>query len=108
MAGLLVCCPAVAHAEYTQIMEISAYTSSADECGNDEGITASGEVAIPYYTCAADHLPFGTVVIIDGQEWVVMDRFGGGYTDRIDLHMATKEECFEFGVQTKEVLVCYE
>ena len=109
MAGLLLACPSAASAEVeTQVMEISAYTSSDDECGDDEGITASGEVAIPYLTCAADHLPFGTVVVVDGQEWVVMDRFGGGYDDRLDLHMATKEECFEFGRQTKEVLIYYE
>lgn len=102
-------CPAIASAECaTQVMEISAYTSSHDECGSDEGITASGETAIPYLTCAADHLPFGTVVIVDGQEWVVMDRFGGGYDDKLDLHMATKEECFEFGRQIKEVTICYE
>lgn len=108
LAGLLTMFPMVAHAEHTQIMEVSAYTSSYDECGSDEGITASGEVAIPYLTCAADHLPFGTVVVVDGREWVVMDRFGGGYDDRLDLHMATKEECFEFGRQMKEVLIYYE
>lgn len=109
LAGLLAVCPTVVHAEYVQTMEVSAYTASSDECGGDsEGITASGEVAVPYYTCAADHLPFGTVVIVDGHEWVVMDRFGGGYTDRLDLHMATKDECFEFGRQVKEVTIYYE
>lgn len=109
LAGLLVGCPAIASAEcVTQVMEISAYTSNYDECGSDEGITASGEIAIPYLTCAADHLPFGTVVIVDGQEWIVMDRFGAGYEDKLDLHMTTKDECFEFGRQVKEVLICYE
>ena len=110
LAGLLTVIPLTAHAEVsTQVMEISAYTSSSDECnGNDSGITASGEVAIPYLTCAADYLPFGTVVIVDGKEWLVMDRFGGGYDDRLDLHMGTKEECFEFGRQVKEVVIYYE
>ena len=104
LAGLLATCPMVAHAEYTQVMEVTAYTPDEEENGGNV-FTASGELYEPNRTCAADHLPFGTIVEVNGQEWEVMDTFGGGYSDRLDLCMETAEECDAFGVQTLEVVV---
>ena len=90
----------------TFVANVSWYTASADECGSDSGITASGKVAVAGRTVAADHLPFGTRLRINGNEYVVEDRFGGGYTDRIDIFCNTKEEAFANGRQylTVEVL----
>ena len=85
------------------LMNVSAYTASDDECGNSYNITASGKYGTPYHTCAADDLPFGTKLLINGQIWVVEDRFGGGYSNRVDLLMDTKEQCFSFGRQYIEV-----
>ena len=49
---------------------------------------------------ASDHLPFGTQVELpDGAIVVIADRFGGGYTDRLDIFMDTEEECWQFGRQ---------
>ena len=80
-------------------MEVSAYTASDDECGNARNVTASGQHGVPFLTCASDDLPFGTRVRVHGREYIVMDRFGGGYTNRLDLMMETKSQCFEFGRQ---------
>lgn len=91
-----------------QFANISAYTASVDECGKSDGITASGAKAKPHHTIACDHLPFGTTVFIDGLPYVVEDRFGGGYTDRLDIYMETKEEAFEFGRQWKIVEILEE
>ena len=77
-------------------MNVSAYTVAE---GNGDGLTASGVEGTPFYTCAADDLPFGTILRIDGKIWVVQDRFGGGYENRIDLLMETTEQCFSFGRQ---------
>ena len=77
-------------------MNVSAYTVAE---GNGDGLTASGVEGTPFYTCAADDLPFGTKLLIDGKIWVVQDRFGGGYENRIDLLMETTEQCFSFGRQ---------
>lgn len=87
----------------TFVGNISWYTASVDECGKDDGITASGTVATAGRTVACDHLPFGTVIRINGKEYIVEDRFGGGYTDRVDIFCNTKEEAFENGRQ--ELLV---
>ena len=88
------------------VANVSCYTASVDECGRDSGITASGMVAVAGRTVAADHLPLGTRLRINGNEYVVEDRFGGGYTDRVDIFCNSKEEAFANGRQylTVEVL----
>ena len=87
----------------TVTMNVSAYTATSDECGKGDGITASGVEGTPFLTCAADDLPFGTRLRINGQIWIVQDRFGGGYENRVDLMMETKGQCFEFGRQYIDV-----
>lgn len=76
---------------YTVQMNVSAYCES----GN---VMANGEY--PYYgAVASDDLPLGTHVIINGQEFVVCDRFGGGYTNRLDIYMQDYNDCIQFGRQ---------
>ena len=77
----------------------TAYTSSFDECGNTDGITASGTKATINRTVAADDLPLGTRIRINGQEYIVEDRFGGGYKNRIDIYVDTKEKAYQYGRQ---------
>ena len=77
-------------AVFWQMLNVSAYTHS----GNP---TASGVMPAVGH-CAADHLPFGTKVTLpDGRVLVVTDRFGGGYTDRLDVFLGSESECWEFG-----------
>ncbi|PWM76706.1 MAG: hypothetical protein DBY32_11315 [Phascolarctobacterium sp.] len=87
------------------IVTCTAYTASYDECGKTDGITASGVKATQGRTVAADDLPFGTKVIIDGHTYTVDDRFGGGYKNRIDIYMNNKEDAYKFGRQVKVVQV---
>ena len=84
----------------------TAYTPALDECGKTDGITASGHPAVSGQTVACDGLPLGTEVVIDGQSYIVQDRFGGGHgKTKIDIFMDTKAEAFRFGRQTKIVEV---
>lgn len=77
-------------AVFWQTLNVSAYCHS----GNP---TASG-VWPAVGMAAADHLPFGSKVTLpDGRTWIVQDRFGGGYTDRLDLFMGTEGECWTWG-----------
>ena len=86
------------------VANCSAYTASADECGGDSsGITASGKVAVEGRTIAMDDVPLGTIVRINGKEYTVEDRFGGGYTNRIDIYFQNKEDALRFGRQYLEV-----
>ena len=86
------------------IANCSAYTASPDECGgNDTGITASGKKAVEGVTVAMDDVPLGTKIRIDGHEYIVEDRFGGGYTNRVDIFFNNKEDALRFGRQHLEV-----
>ena len=79
-------------AVFWQTLNCSAYTHT----GNP---TASGVMPAVGH-CAADHLPFGSKVTLpNGQTLTVTDRFGGAYTDRLDIFMASEQECWQFGRQ---------
>ena len=58
-------------------------------------------------TVAADTdvLPFGTVILIDGHEYIVQDRGGAIKGNRIDVYFESHEEALEFGVQYKEIFL---
>lgn len=86
----------------------TAYTPTVEECGKADGITASGVKAVEGRTVAADHLPFGTKIKIDGHIYIVEDRFGGGYNDKVDIFMNDKKDAFHFGRQWKIVEVEYD
>lgn len=80
-----------------RMMEVSAYTHSG-------GVMANGQY--PYVgAVASDDLPLGTTVIINGYTYVVADRFGGGYTDMIDIFVDSDEEAIQFGRQYLDVTV---
>lgn len=79
------------------IAEGSAYTPY--DCGT---ITATGE-PVHVGGVACNFLPFGTVVIIDGREYVVNDRCG--IENCIDIFMESYEEAIQFGRQYKEVYI---
>lgn len=79
-------------AVFWQVLNTSAYCHT----GNP---TASG-VMPQVGMCAADHLPFGTKVTLpDGRILTITDRFGGNYTNRLDIFMNTESECWQFGRQ---------
>ncbi len=83
-------------AVFWQVLNCSAYCHSGNR-------TASG-VWPAVGMAAADHLPFGTKVTLpDGRLLIVTDRFGGGFDNRLDIFMASEQECWEFGRQN---LVC--
>ena len=66
--------------------------------------TASG-VMPAVGMCAMDKVngvtvPFGSrVTLPDGRVLTVTDRFGGGYDNRLDIFMASEQECWQFGRQ---------
>ena len=79
-------------AVFWQVLNCSAYCHSGNR-------TASG-VWPQVGHAAADHLPFGTKVTLpDGRILTITDRFGGSYTDRLDIFMNSEQECWQFGRQ---------
>lgn len=80
----------------------SAYTASADECGNSKGITASGEQVRAKHTLACPpQYAFGTKINIDGYgTFTCKDRGGAIKDNHFDIYMETKSEAFAFGRRT--------
>lgn len=77
-------------AVFWQVLNCSAYCHSGNR-------TASG-VWPAFGMAAADHLPFGTKVTLpDGRVLTITDRFGGGFTDKLDIFLPTEAECWQFG-----------
>ena len=79
----------------------SAYTASADECGNSNGKTASGLRVQERRTIACPpSFPFGAKLAIEGLGvFRCEDRGGAIKGNRFDIYMKTKNEAFVFGRQ---------
>lgn len=75
------------------VMEVSAYTSAE---GGSIGAWGK-ELAVG--DCASDDLPRGTVVIVGDRRLTVNDRFGGGYSGRLDIYMEDHDAAVSFGRQ---------
>ena len=88
---------------YIIIAELTAYTVGD---GDTPGTTMANGETVHYGAVANDTLPLGTKVVIDGEEFVVKDRFGGGYgIERFDVYTSSVSDCEKFGRQYKEVKI---
>ena len=76
-----------------------------DEDGNPIVYTASGAVARQGVTVAADTdvLPFGTVLLIGGEEFIVQDVGGGVQGKHIDIYFEDHRAAVEFGVRYETI-----
>ncbi len=76
-----------------------------DENGDPIVYTASGAIARQGVTVAADInvLPFGTVLLIGGEEFIVQDCGGGVNGKHIDIYFEDHQAAVAFGVKYKEI-----
>lgn len=82
--------------------KLTAYCSCRVCCGRwSGGPTASGAYPNAGRTVAVSGLPFGTHLMINGQEYVVEDR--GVRGAHIDIYMRDHQTARNFGVQYAEV-----
>ncbi len=81
------------------IINASAYTAATDECGKDDGITASGVKVQEKRTLACPpEYPFGAKISIEGYGiYTCEDRGGAIKGNHFDIYMETKSEAFTFG-----------
>ena len=81
------------------VVNASAYTAAADECGKSDGITASGRKVQANRTLACPPTyKFGTKIEIEGMgTYVCEDRGGAIKGNHFDIYMETKKEAFAFG-----------
>lgn len=93
----------------TMTFRVTAYTA-IDQGQDGKGITASGKKAVPYRTVAASKdYPFGTILVDvnTGAEYIVEDRGGAIYGNRLDLYIghSNKGTAANFGVQYRQFKV---
>lgn len=81
------------------IINASAYTAAADECGKSDGVTASGLKVTERRTLACPpNFPFGTKIHIETMgDYTCEDRGGAIKDNHFDIYMQTKTEAFAFG-----------
>jgi len=81
------------------IINASAYTAAADECGKSDGITASGLMVKENETIACPpHFPFGVKLNIESMgTYICQDRGGAIKGNHVDIYVKTKKEAFAFG-----------
>lgn len=97
--------PIPAPSYYKTIGRITMYNAVPEQTDDTPFITASGE-QVREGIIANNCLKFGTLVEIDGKEYVVKDRLNSRYgCECYDIFSWSLEEAKEFGVQEKEVTV---
>ena len=86
---------------------LTAYCACGSCCGSSTGITASGTKVQANHTIAADTriLPFGTVVYINGEDYVVEDTGGDIKSNRIDVYFNSHSDALVFGRRTEKVYI---
>ena len=90
------------------VFKFTAYCPCRRCCGKwANGITATGTIATEGRTIAVDPkvIPLGSVVVIDGHEYIAEDVGGSIKQNRIDLYFNNHKAALNFGVQYKEVFV---
>ncbi|WHH57438.1 3D domain-containing protein [Petroclostridium sp. X23] len=85
----------------------TAYTPSAEECGNDRGITSSGQAIVPGYSIAVDtdYWNYGQRFYIQGVGMVEAMDTGSAIDGkaRFDLAMFDKQAALRFGQRKMKV-----
>ena len=82
-------------------VSMSAYTPH--ETGSRT--TASGAKAKEGYTCAANFVPLGSVIIYEGHKYVVQDRMNPKYNRHVDIFMESHNKALQFGRKKARVQV---
>lgn len=96
----------IRYREVTVDAIVTYYTAKDDSGMTGDGITASGTMATEGRTIAmSQEYPFGTKVIIDGQEYTVEDRGGAIVGTKVDIFVNDKNYAMKQGVKHKKIKI---
>jgi 3D (Asp-Asp-Asp) domain-containing protein len=89
---------------YLGKFKITAYTPSRKECGNNNGITASGKPIIPGVSIAVDkrYWPIGTVFYVKGLGYVTAMDTGSKVKGKNRFDFAVFDRKFAFALGTRK------
>lgn len=104
---------AEAEAEETEVVtktslgryRLTGYCPCEKCCGVNTGITASGTKATAGRTIGVNtsDIPYGSIIEINGQQYIAEDTGGAIGHNHIDIFFDTHEEAIAFGTQHAEV-----
>lgn len=79
--------------------KLTFYCPCVSCCSKSDGITATGTLVTEGRTVAADPsvLPFGSILVINGHEYIVEDSGVSGNT--IDIYVDSHQRALEYGVK---------
>ena len=86
----------------------TAYCACSKCCGEwADGITASGAPAVEGVTVAVDPdvIPFGTTLVIAGQEYKAQDSGSAIKGNVIDIYFKDHQEALNYGVQMHDIYI---
>lgn len=85
--------------------KVYAYCPCKKCCGKATGITATGTVATEGRTVAVDPsvIPLGSIIIIDGQEYIAEDVGAGIKGLSIDMFFYSHQKALEWGIRYKDI-----
>ena len=91
--------------EYLGKYKLTAYCPCEKCCGVNTGITATGTKATEGRTIGVNpkDIPYGTVVVIDGKEYVAEDTGGAIGHNHIDIFFNNHEDAINFGTKYADV-----
>lgn len=91
--------------EYLGRYKLTAYCPCEKCCGTNTGKTATGTMATQGRTIGVNpkDIPYGTVVEIDGREYVAEDTGGAIGHNHIDIFFENHADALDFGVQYADV-----
>lgn len=102
-------CEETTKSEFTSlgVFEVTAYCGCEKCCGKSDGITATGTKAKEGRTIAVDPdiIPYGTVVIINGREYVAEDCGGAVNGNVVDIYFDSHTDALKYGRQTHEIRI---
>ena len=84
---------------------ITGYSSDPAETDDTPYETASGTTVNPKTIACPRDISFGTIVIVDGQEYICEDRMALKHDGKYDLWFSTKEEAENWGKQEKDITI---
>lgn len=87
--------------------EVTAYCDCGICCGKSDGITATGTKATAGRTLAVDpsEIPYGSVVVIGGHEYIAEDCGGAVRGNVVDIYFDSHDEALRYGRQIHTVYI---
>jgi len=84
---------------------VTKYNATVEQCDANPTITASGEKVKEGVIACPVYLKFGTIVWVDGEQYVCKDRMNKRYqhTPHFDIFSWNIEEAKQFGRQYKTI-----